>query len=318
MQPEPSAGGAGGGERPRLVSTLLGHAHVEMALACLGSLLGFSAEPLRLRLHDDGSLTALDRERLAAALGDPEVMPRHEADERLAGWLAERPATRAFRAANPLALKLVDAALLAPGGELAYCDSDVLFLRPFSGLFELAPEQGALFMCDPQNAYSVRSWHLLQEPRLRLAARLNSGIVGFRTRWFDPDLVEWFLAEPRYRFAPVWVEQTCWALLARPAGCRLLDPATVGFPAPGRAPGPRQVALHFVSPVRGLFGEYRRRLAPAGEAPAGEATALAAAHEPIALRSFPAPRLTAPALAATELRRRLRRLRSWPRRRLGR
>jgi len=290
---------------PRVVSTLLGHAHVEMALPCLGSLLGFSAEPLRLRIHDDGSLTAPDRERLAAALGEPEVVSRREADERLAGWLADRPATRAFRAANPLALKLVDAALLAPGGELAYCDSDVLFLRPFSGLFELAPAQGALFMCDPQNAYSVRSWHLLREPRLRLAGRLNSGIIAFRTRWFDPDLVEWFLAEPRYRFAPVWVEQTCWALLAWPAGCRLLDPAAVSIPVPGRAPRAQQVALHFVSPVRGLFAGHSQRLPPVGEA-----TALPAACEPIEIASFAAPRLTAPALAATEVRRRLSRLRS--------
>jgi hypothetical protein len=279
-----------------------------MALPCLGSLLGFSAEPLRLRIHDDGSLTAPDRERLAAALGEPEVVSRREADERLAGWLADRPATRAFRAANPLALKLVDAALLAPGGELAYCDSDVLFLRPFSGLFELAPAQGALFMCDPQNAYSVRSWHLLREPRLRLAGRLNSGIIGFRTRWFDPDLVEWFLAEPRYRFAPVWVEQTCWALLAQPAGCRLLDPAAVSIPVPGRALRARQVALHFVSPVRGLFAGYWQRLAPVAEA-----TALPAVCEPIEIGSFAAPRLTAPVLAATEVRRRLRRLRGWPR-----
>ncbi len=313
MVPRPPAGGVGEGERPRLVSTLLGHAHVEMALPCLGSLLACSAAPLRLRLHDDGTLTAPDRERLAAALGDPEVVSRREADERLAGWLSGRPATRAFRAANPLALKLVDAALLAPGGELAYCDSDVLFLRPFTGLFELGPAHGALFMCDPQNAYSVRSWHLLQEPRLRLAGRLNSGIIGFRTRWFDPDLVEWFLAQPRYRFAPVWVEQTCWALLAQPAGCRLLDPATVGFPAPGRSPRAQQVALHFVSPLRGLFSGFQR-LPPAGPGPApggaGEPAEPADPGEPIALRSFAARRLTAAALAATEVRRRLGRLRA--------
>ncbi|HEV3459566.1 MAG TPA: hypothetical protein VHG32_23695 [Thermoanaerobaculia bacterium] len=311
METQPGAGGAGESERPRLVSTLLGHAHVEMALACLGSLLGFSAAPLRLRIHDDGSLTATDRERLAAALGDPEVVSRREADERLAGWLAARPATRAFRAANPLALKLVDVALLAAGAELAYCDSDVLFLRPFTGLFELEPAHGALFMCDPQNAYSVRSWHLLQEPRLRLASRLNSGIIGFRTRWFDPDLVEWFLAEPRYRFAPVWVEQTCWALLAQPAGCRLLDPAAIGFPVAEQSPRERQVALHFVSPVRGLFADFRQRWLPGGGAEVGMAPGEETAPgEPIALRSFAAPRLTAAALAATELRRRLRRLRA--------
>src|ERR1700724_2885870 len=214
------------------VATLLGHAHVEMALLCLGSLLRFSAAPLRLRIHDDGSLTEADLERLDV-LGHPEIVSRREADDRLAEALAARPATRAFRAATPLALKLLDVPLLAAGDDLAYCDSDVLFLRPFSVLFRLPPGCGALFMCDPQNAYSVRSWHMLTEPRLRLAARVNTGIIGFRTRWFDPDLVEWFLARPRYRFAPVWVEHTCWALLAapprplrgRPWRARCSDPA---------------------------------------------------------------------------------------------
>jgi len=278
------------------VATLLGHAHVEMALLCLGSLLRFSAAPLRLRIHDDGSLTEADLERLDV-LGHPEIVSRREADDRLAEALAARPATRAFRAANPLALKLLDVPLLAAGDDLAYCDSDVLFLRPFSGLFRLPPGCGALFMCDPQNAYSVRSWHMLTEPRLRLAARVNTGIIGFRTRWFDPDLVEWFLARPRYRFAPVWVEQTCWALLAQPAGCRLLDPEMIGIPVPGRGPSEKQVALHFVSPVRHLLGRFAAGLG-GPDAPT----------QPTELRSFAARRLTPLALAASEARRRLRRL----------
>jgi hypothetical protein len=285
---------------PRPVSTLLGHAHVEMALLCLGSLLRHSAEPLRLRVHDDGSLTEEDLERLAAGLGEPAVVSRRAADERLADVLSSRPACRAFRQANPLGLKLLDVALLAPGSpdapgaELAYCDSDVLFLRPFTGLFNLTGDAGALFMHDRQNAYSVRSWHLLREPRLRLAARVNSGILTFRTRYFDPDLVEWFLGRPEYRFAPVWVEQTAWSLLAAAAGCRLLDPAAVAFPEPGREPAAGTVALHFVSPLRGLLAPFARRPAPVSA--------------PIAIRSLPASRLTPLGLAATEACRRLGRL----------
>jgi hypothetical protein len=288
--------GAGVGEGPRLVSTLLGHAHVDMALLCLGSLLARSRQPLRLCLHDDGTLTAADLERLAAALGGPVVVSRREADERLAGLLADRPAARAFRLANPLGLKLLDVPLLAAGEELAYCDSDVLFLRPFGRLFELPPGAGALFMSDPQNAYSVRSWHLLREPRLRLAAHVNSGIIVFRTGRFDLDLAEWFLGRPQYRFAPVWVEQTCWALLAQPAGCWLLDPEAVSIPVPGRPAAAGQVALHFVSPVRGLLASFAQ--------PQGTAF-----QSPVELKSFPAPRLSAPSLAVTEVRRRWRRLR---------
>jgi hypothetical protein len=294
MKSPPAPGESG---LPRIVSTLLGHAHVEMALLCLGSLLEFSAAPLRLRIHDDGSLSAADLERLAAGLLDPEVVSRPEADERLAALLAARPAARAFRAADPLALKLLDVVLLSADAELAYCDSDVLFLRPFSGLFELPGAAGTVFMNDPRQSYSVRSWHLLFEPRLRLPAHVNTGLIACRRSCFDLDLVEWFLSRAPYRYTPWWVEQTCWALLALPGGCRLLDPEVVSIFAPGRELSSRQVALHFVNPVRGLLERF-------ASSRAGRSSG-SALREPVEVRSFAAPRLRALDLAATELRRRL-------------
>ncbi|HXU45878.1 MAG TPA: hypothetical protein VN783_10145 [Thermoanaerobaculia bacterium] len=278
-----------------IVATLLGHAQVDLGLACLGSLLAHSADPLHFRLHDDGSLTAADRERLAGALGGPTFVLRPEADERAAEILAGRPALAAYRRESPLCSKLVDAVLFAEGGELAYCDSDVLFLRPFSGLFRFpSPAASACFMRDTQHAYSVRSWHLLREPRLRFPGRVNTGIIHARTRCFDPDLLEWFLSRSEYRFAPPWVEQTCWALLAGKGACWLHDPRQIAFPRAGRL-DPETVALHFVSPLRGRFTEFRhppdRRSEP-----------------PVPIRSAPASPCGPLNLAATEIRRRLRRV----------
>jgi hypothetical protein len=280
----------------REVSTLLGHAHVALAARCLGSLLRWATPPVRLRVYDDGTLTSQDAEVLNAQLGEPVFVRRPIADERVSDMLARHPAARAFRADNPLGAKLLDVVLLASGEVLAYCDADVLFFRRFAGLFELPPGSGALFMADPQNAYSVRSWHLLNEPRLRLAAHLNSGILTFRQRSFDLDLVEWFLAKPEYRFAPVWVEQTCWALLAQAAGCLLLDPARISIPAPGESTPSGLVAYHFVSPVRNILGGFRL---PEGEPGDDEAT--------VTVGHIPSCRLTPGALAATEIRRRLKR-----------
>jgi hypothetical protein len=276
------------------VATLLGHAHVEMALASLGSLQRYSADPLRLRLHEDGSLTAEDRERLGEALGDLALVARAEADERVADLLAGRPALRAFRQRNPLALKLIDIPLLAGEDDLAYCDSDVLFLRPFSDLFRFpGPETGAVFMSDRQNAYSVRSWHLLAQPRLALPCRVNSGILLFRTRFFDPDLLEWYFARPEFGFAPVWGEQTAWALLGGQAGCRLWDPRLLRLPEPGGGEMGDTVALHFVSPLRGLLPEYLKGASDRrGEAP-------------VAVGTVPARRCRSWDLAWTEARRRL-------------
>jgi hypothetical protein len=281
---------------PRRVATLLGHAHVEMALACLGSLLRYSAEPLRLRVHEDGTLTAEDRGRLREGLKDPEIVARTEADVRVEELLASRPALREPRRRNPLALKLIDIPLLAGEDDLAYCDADVLFLRPFSDLFRFpGPETGALFMSDRQNAYSVRSWHLLTHSRLALPCRINSGVFLFRTRFQDPDLLEWYFARPEFGFAPVWSEQTAWALLGERAGCRLWAPRLVRLPEVGEE-GMDAVALHFVSPLRGLLPACLK------SAPDRRGSA------PVAVGTVPARRCRPWDLAWTEARRRLARL----------
>ncbi|HEY0558287.1 MAG TPA: hypothetical protein VGG20_28815 [Thermoanaerobaculia bacterium] len=279
------------------VATLLGHAHVEMALVCLGSLRRYSADPVHLRVHEDGSLTAEDRARLVAGLGELDFVTRPAADERVADLLAHRPALRRFRQANPLALKLIDIPAFADEDDLAYCDSDVLFLRPFADLFRFPnPETGAVFMSDRQNAYSLRSWHLLAHPRLALPCRVNSGILLFRVRFYDPDLLEWYFARPEFAFAPVWSEQTAWALLGARAGCRLWDPRLVRLPGQEGGEGMDAVALHFVSPLRGLMpGTLKSAVDRTGE-------------PPVAVGTVPARRCRPWDLAWTEAHRRLARL----------
>ncbi len=294
---------------PRIVASLLGRAQVAMAISCLGSLLTKSHDPLGLRLHDDGTLGPEERERLAVALGNPEIVSRSEADDRTAPWLKNRPALAALRRRHPLFLKLVDLIALAPDGptseeSVAYVDADVLFVRPLVNLFvDLPRNQGAVFMADVQNAYSVRSWHLLFERRLQLPARLNSGLFQFRRDAFDPDLLEWFAAKPEYQFSAPWIEQTAWALLAAKARCSLYDADQIVIPAPSGPLPLAAVALHFVGPVRA-------RLAEALAAPARTSDDPTEIEIPIGIRSAPAQRLTPWALAATEAGRLLRRLRS--------
>jgi len=236
------------GERVR-VATLLGHAQVPMAVRCLSSLLRLSAERLSLAIHDDGTLGESDRERLRAALRDPEFIARAEADARVEALLDRHPRTLRFRQENPLALKLIDGPLLEPGPVYRYCDSDVLFLRPFWGLFEMPADLDAVFMADSQNAYALRSWQLLGDRRLRLAGRVNTGLIVFRRQMFDLDRIEHVLARVRPGFAAVWLEQTCWAALAGPIRTALFHPRQIAFPRAQRERG-APVALHFISPLR--------------------------------------------------------------------
>lgn len=278
------------------VRSLLGHAQLPTAIPCLGSFIEHSADPVTLVVHEDGSLTGDDAELLRSALPGVEILWRDEADERLASELASRPACRAFRDANPLGLKLLDVALLEEGDSLAFCDADVLFVRPFKGLFRCPEDgRGSRFMADSQNAYSLRSWHLVANRRLVLASSVNSGIISFHKSAWDLDLVEWFLSQPRlHRRTPVWAEQTAWALLAGAAGrCELYEPAQVHFPVVGPPPSRETVALHFISPLRDRLDSFLERLAPQDP------------QEPVRVGTAPTGRCGVLELLGSEVRRRL-------------
>lgn len=296
LRPDPACAPRGPDRhRPLQVASLLGSAQVPMAIRCLGSLLAAADEPLSLVLHDDGSLGDGDRERLAAALGEPEIVSRAEADDRVAPALTGRLALERFRRANPLALKLLDAALLAPGERLAFVDTDVLFLRPCRGLFASPEPEAAVFMADRRSAYSVRSWQVAREPRLALRARVNTGILHVPRGLVDLDLLEWFFGRPDYARTPPWLEQTAWALLAARVPAYLLDPEQVRLAAPDERPEavpPERVALHFVSPVRDRLSTFDERRP-------------IAAQPPVELRTVPAADATPLRLLGAELARRV-------------
>jgi len=230
------------------VATLVGRRQIEMAQACLGSLRRTATRPVSIVVHSDGSLGARECEALARTLDRVDFVGSREADDRVHAALVRHPACRAYRDGHVLARKLLDVALVGEGDDILYCDADVLFLRPFEGLFERPAGVDALFQADTQEAYSVRSWDFLRHPRLRLRSRVNTGIVVFRRAAFDLDLVEWFLSQPAWRRrTPEWLEQTAWALLAGRLACRLLDPLQVALAG---IPAPDPVAVHFVSSRR--------------------------------------------------------------------
>ena len=275
-----------------VVATLLGHKQLPVALPCLRSLLQQSADSVSLRLHDDGSLDDGDIERLGSELGSVTLVMRSEADLRADAMLAGYPNTRAFRSQHALALKLVDLWLF--GGEsIVYCDADVLFLRPFRGLFRPGPAPRAVFMSDVRTSYSIKSWQLLRLSEARPIRDVNTGIILFPTNGYDPDRVEWFLGRPELHSPPVWAEQTCWAFLAAGVPCEILSPAQFAIAShPPKTP----VALHFVTPSRHLIADYLR---PMDAGPL-----------PVDVAFVPARQCTPGSLLASEIARRVARMRA--------
>jgi hypothetical protein len=195
--------------------TLLCHRDVDLAIHCLDSALKLSADPVHVVIHEDGSLTPEDREKLISGLPGARILDRQVADERMAERLAAYPNARAFREGSVWGLKLLDVVLAEPG-LCFYLDSDIRFFRPFRGLFVDASTRGrCVFLRDTVwHAYSIRPWHLLDQRGLQVASGINTGLTLCDPQVFDLGFVDWFLGQLDWRVIPAWTEPTCWAALA--------------------------------------------------------------------------------------------------------
>lgn len=241
---------------PVTVHGLVCHRDVNLALTCLGSLLRFSVEPLRLVIHDDGSLTSEDVTKLLDGLQDSTIILRREADERMNELLKNYPNCYKYRRDYIYGLKLLDIALLGQSN-FAYCDSDILFFRPFKGLFSFPnSETSAIFMRDYTDAYSMLPWHLIGSDKPKLISKVNAGLIFFRKSAYDLDFIDWFLGHEQFRHKVNWLEQSCWAALGQRVGCRQWDTQQVVLMRPGSRITPDLVAGHFVGEIRHRLGEF--------------------------------------------------------------
>jgi hypothetical protein len=279
--------------RPALVvSTLIGEAQVELALECLGSLARFSREPVAFQVHDDGTLSGRSLARLREEIPLHAVVDRREADAWAAAALQAKPACLRFRNSGAFGLKLFDVAHFHPGESIAYCDGDVLFLRPFEGLFHLGdPPADFVFMRDSQEAYAIRPWRLAGRRRLELVSRLNSGMFLLNRAALDDAVFERVISgsDARSERLPGWLEQACWAALARSGDARFWLARELLVPSSPGDLSQRPVGVHLTSSVRELL-PAARALRDAGALPAHPGTE-------------PAPPLSMAGFCASEARR---------------
>ena len=242
-----------------VIRTLICHRDINTALHCLKSLLNQSRDIIQLVLHDDGTLTEKDVEVLLELLPGSTILPRQEADLRMQEVLKNHPRCLQLRSEYPLSLKLLDVALLSEK-DLTYCDTDILFFRSFSGIPFLTAQASAVFMSDPNEAYSLRPWHLAPFGPLRMPASVNTGIICFRKNAYDLDYVEWMWNHPvlhqAFRKTMCWAEQTCWAALGARVDCSLLSPLQFQVVDASWKPQPNTIAGHFVTSYRSQLANY--------------------------------------------------------------
>jgi hypothetical protein len=196
--------------------TMAGRKHIDLTIRCLGSFVRYYDQPIHVIVHEDGSVRPEDAERLQRAIPGSSFVFKKDADPVVNEFLARYPACRKLRDNLVFGLKIFDIQILEDGPELSYTDCDIVLVRPVSGLFRLPepPGAGGVFMKDPRQAYCLTLGQLAHNRRLRLADKLNGGLLHFRRASFDWDLVEWFLTHEEYAVHPYWKEQTAWSVLA--------------------------------------------------------------------------------------------------------
>jgi len=238
------------------VHTLICHNDISMAITCLSSLINNSFDKLNLIFHDDGSLTQLDTEILMKEFPESEVISKNEADEYIYECIKNYPNCLNFRKNNILSLKLFDVPIYSKS-LVSYCDTDIFFFRPFKNLFKFKDSHtSAIFMSDRKESYSLKPLQIYKNQQFNLISKLNSGLYLYDVKNYDLELLDWFLSKLDINYLPIWVEQTCWALLASRTNTRMWDFNAILILKSQMDISYDLIAGHFTKPVRSLLSKY--------------------------------------------------------------
>jgi hypothetical protein len=240
---------------PLVVQSLVGRLALPFYLRCLQSLLEHCEESIRLLIHEDGSLQENDREYARSKLGKNTHFVDYETtEERTLDHLSGQPHCQAIRKNSLWGMEFFDPLFAQPDAPISYyIDADILFLRPFSGLF--APEEiegGALFLRDTQwDAYSLRPWHLFGfGMRPVIVKGITTALVCWDKRAIDWDYLEWFLGQNKFHCIPEWVMPTVQAGLASKCGAKVVSPSQLTNLYPNASIEKNNFGVH-------LLGSYR-------------------------------------------------------------
>jgi hypothetical protein len=203
-----------------VVQSLIGGPQLPFYLHCLKSIVAFCQDPIDLQLHSDGSLSREDKDFIFSKLDGTVVTitDSFENTNRILDYLQGRPNCQKFRKDSIWGIEFFDPIYAFPDDPISfYLDADILFLRPFSGLFDRDQVKGgAIFLKDTQwDAYSFRAWHMLTGKKRPQAVKgITTGLVFWDKRAIDWDYLEWFLGASYLHKIPEWIMPTAQAGLA--------------------------------------------------------------------------------------------------------
>ena len=187
------------------VHTLVSYHHVFMYLVAIKSFLRYCPD-VAVVVHDDGTLTSLDKDLLQRHIQGIKVIDRRVADRQIGDILKSYPHATRFRGNIMSALELFDYFLLAQKEKLIGINSDVLFLnKPQSMLEWISTSHKNLISCYEESP--LRQKEFLDEFNCHFPPHLCLAVICFYKRVFDLDLIEKVLK----RADPFWLSYWCTA-----------------------------------------------------------------------------------------------------------
>jgi hypothetical protein len=239
------------------------------AVWALKSFYHFARVTCPLVIHVQGDVPRRVAVRLQRHFPVARVIPQAEADAAVESWLRGRGLGRllAARQRTPFMLKLTDFPVLSQCTHLLTLDSDVLFFRLPAELLAAVrtPSAVTLFQRDPESTYNISEERALSELDIRLAPKVNTGIMVFPRDSLDLFRCEEYLGHPDVARPSGWIEQTLHALCASEHGrvAYLPDSYLVSLETDVNLES--LVARHYAGPSRPLLtSEGMRHLVRAG------------------------------------------------------
>ena len=240
-----------------IVQSLIGGSQLPFYLRCLRSLIAFCQDRIELQLHTDGSLSREEKDFIHSELTGTivTITESSENSSRVLDYLQGRPNCQKFRKDSIWGIEFFDPIYAFPEDPISfYLDADILFLRPFSGLFDRNQVKGgAVFLKDTQwDAYSFRPWQMLLGKNKPQAVKgITSGLVFWDKASIDWDYLEWFLGEHHLHKIPEWIMPTAQAGLANRCKAKTISPRYL----PNLYPNAQ---IHDVTFGVHLLGSYRK------------------------------------------------------------
>ncbi|BAZ47940.1 hypothetical protein NIES4103_05450 [Nostoc sp. NIES-4103] len=212
------------GEGAIEVHMLLHHKRIYEGLWALYSFAYFCDQPCRIVVHNDGSLTNLDLEKLNKVFPQCQIIDRETADSVVVSYFNSKGLIKCaeFRQKLIFALKLFDPFFFTKNNSFILLDSDVLFFSYPKKLIEeitantYPDELTNLYSTDNSYRYCLQSTDLANLLGKDCIEKFNPGVVRSRQDTLDFERIERYLQHPDFWNADgtgnYYAELTLWAM----------------------------------------------------------------------------------------------------------